>query len=752
MKLTDRVRLNLARFLYKVADARVGPLRLVPTWLRHSFFIPTWRNLIQEGYKQNSAVMACATALAFAFQEPDIRVIETDGEGMQKIVPGSLVELLKSPNPQLGLDEFLKYAIIYCSTGGNFYGWIQRNGLGIPIAIWPFSDGQITPVAGQTTADGIVGYYLYDPTGLEADQRRIEPEDMIHWQWMVDPLQPWRGIGAIASAAAEIDTDSESTGYLFSLLKNDAVPRTIVTMSQGVELGLDKIKRLRHQWDDLFGGSKRGGVGFMEHGESVERIGFNLAELAFEQIKAVPEARIAATFRVPAIIAGLNIGLARSTYSNFSEARVSWTEDTLVKLWKGLASELTQKLADPGQVIEFDLRTVAALGEQRRKVAEQARADFNAGMITRGESRALLGLLVQPNDDVFYIPFSIIVVPRDEAASSFDQPGDDEGGEDPDEDPESSSANNAMITKTAEAWWGVKEDMRQIWEDTKVDFKSAHLKRGTTKQRRRAQTAMAEALQRIRRSIAGRYQSALSKYFTGQAQRVTSRLAAFNAGQSAADEDLETKQGGRLPTIDDLWLDSDDAELINLSRQFTSELFIASNPIYDASLGATIDFDLTDPGITKLLLDAGTRIVAINETTRQSVVDILQQGNEAGASIDELARGFTFTDADGKEVEVAGIGSTVKQTYKNRDRAIARTELGTSQNEQAGVRFQEAGVPKVFVLDNQLEDSDPVCTAIDGAIRSIEWMLDPAPADPDGLAIQNPLQHPNCVRAFAPEF
>ncbi len=76
MKFTDRVKLGAARLLYKAANASIGPLRLVPTWLRHRVFVPTWRNLIKEGYYANSAVMACATALAFAFQEPEIRITD----------------------------------------------------------------------------------------------------------------------------------------------------------------------------------------------------------------------------------------------------------------------------------------------------------------------------------------------------------------------------------------------------------------------------------------------------------------------------------------------------------------------------------------------------------------------------------------------------------------------------------------------------------------------------------------------------
>ena len=46
----------------------------------------------------------------------------------------------------------------------------------------------------------------------------------------------------------------------------------------------------------------------------------------------------------------------------------------------------------------------------------------------------------------------------------------------------------------------------------------------------------------------------------------------------------------------------------------------------------------------------------------------------------------------------------------------------------------------MIIYDNGFDNSHEVCRALDGSVVKLEW------------AKENPLQHPNCVRAFAPYF
>jgi hypothetical protein len=109
---------------------------------------------------------------------------------------------------------------------------------------------------------------------------------------------------------------------------------------------------------------------------------------------------------------------------------------------------------------------------------------------------------------------------------------------------------------------------------------------------------------------------------------------------------------------------------------------------------------------------------------------LLKQANENGWSINEIVRGV-----DGQP----GLRDIVEETYKNRARAVAISELGQAQNRATVERYRD-NVQKVEILDGGDDDSAPACNLANGQI----WTLE--------LFEKNLLQHPNCSRAAAPYF
>lgn len=710
MGLIDRIRATAARLLFKAAN-----ISFVPAWMQSSFFTPTWKALVKEGYKGNSAVMACASALAFAFPEPPLMVYKEGEAGLEPQLTHPLRKLFRRPNPSMDESTFKAFCIIYAAIGGNAYIYRRRGVGGRTVELWPFSDGNITPLPGRNADEGLVRGYEYWVGGKK--QGVFDPTDIIHWRWLPDPEQPWRGIGALVAAAREVDQDSEATRYLFQLLKNDAIPRVVVTLAQGDDINDDKTDRLMREWNSRHGGEQRGTAAFIEHGMAVEKLSFDLQELAFGALKSVPEARIASNFRTPPIIAGLNVGLEQATYSNYQEARVSWTQDTLVKLWSSFEAAIDMAFIDEYKddvIVQHDTSEVAALKELEGGLWERHLKAYDSAAIKRSEFRRAVGLKAGPEDEVYKVGLAMSFQSADDQTSEPPQPVDEEPSEE------------------EEARW------RGLYEE-KLDLKTtlAHLKASPPilqikqrRQRREMQIAAAAALQRVRRSTAGKMSSAVDAFFEKLAEKVEERLNAFRRDEeSGAAEDIETKQ---LPTVDDLLTADDIDELVMIERRFTVELLSASWDVWNLALGTVIDFDLTDDLVTSALSGSGSRIRGIHETTRQAVEDILKQGNDLGLSIDQLARGVP-------DEGVPGIRDTVKETYRNRAKTIARTELGEAQNKATATRYEDVGVSKVFILDNGDEDDDDPCKIANGQIWTLAVFKD------------NTLQHPNCTRAGAPE-
>jgi hypothetical protein len=66
---------------------------------------------------------------------------------------------------------------------------------------------------------------------------------------------------------------------------------------------------------------------------------------------------------------------------------------------------------------------------------------------------------------------------------------------------------------------------------------------------------------------------------------------------------------------------------------------------------------------------------------------------------------------------------------------IAQTETAVAFNTGAVLSYREAGIEKVEVLDG---DEDEDCASVNGTTQTLEWAMD------------NPVAHPHCTRAFSP--
>lgn len=649
----------------KAAVTFAKTFSFAPTWLRYAFSPISIDKLIDEGYKKNSAVSACATTLQLTFPEPPL-LVGYEEEG--RFVPDyehALNQLLKKPNPDMGMAEFMQFAITYNPIGGNAYFWKQRNSSGRVLALYPFSDVEITPVRGRNTDEGFVAYYEYDSG--DGKPIPISKDDIIHWKWMIDPKNPHKGIGAIELSAREVDRDNEATSYIFSLLKNNAVPPVVITLEPGDDPTQDELDTMGRKWVAKHGA---GQPAFVTNGMKVDQLGYDLNKLAGETLADVPETRIAANFHVPPSVAGLNVGVKRSDYGD-TAARKAFTEQTLMALWRSLASEMYNGLKNDfslpkNYTLQFDTSRVGALQELQKDLRTSVNELWKSGLFTRAESKRILGAAPLPGDDVYYVSLATEFVP---------------------------AKVGAVVRDTVKG------------QKSKGEGHKA--------------SSTSQVLLRIREVAARRMTTAVDVYFSQLAERVVAR--AESRKSIKAD----------LPSAGDLLTDDDRKKLNDLIKRFYVEVIELSWETWNLALGIEKAFDLIDPAVTRAVRMAGAHVEEIEQTTLDAIRKALEYANENGWSIDQLVRG---------DENQPGLRDIIDETYKNRARAIARSELGQAQNMATAERYKDAGVEKVEILDGGAEDSAPACNLANGQI----WTL--------SLFEKNTLQHPNCSRTAAPYF
>ena len=658
----------IQKMFRKAAVTFARSIAFAPAWARYAFTKFNTTSLVEEGYKANAVVSACSTTLQLTFPEPPLVAgYEEDGRFIPEY-KHPLNALLKRPNPDMGMAEFLQFVITYAPIGGDTYVWKQRNSSGRVIALWPFSDLQFAPIRGKSTEEGMVAYYEYDPG--DGKKIPISKNDVIQWKWMIDPSNPHKGIGAIALSAREVDRDSEATSYIFALLKNNAVPPVVITLEPGDDPKQEELDRMGQMWVQKH---SKGQPAFITANMKAEQMGFDLQKLAAETLADLPETRIAANFKVPPSVAGLNVGVKRSDYGD-TAARKAFTEQTLMALWRSFASEMLNGLMDEFNVpanfaLQFDLRNVGALQEQKKDQWERVTLAFNRSMLTRAQALREVGLVPGANDDVYFVSLASEFVPAGQTV------------------------------------------VRNPTPDPSTNGKSAHVERGV-----KAMPAAASMLRRIRVDVAGRMRQAVDAYFSQLADRVIERL-----GEKS------------LPRAESLINGDDRKALETLVKRFYVEVLQLSWDTWNVSLGIEKTFDLTDPTVTYVLRMAGTRVKEIESTTLDALREALKHGSDNGWSVDMLVRGDP-------ENGIPGLRDIIDETYKDRARVIARTELGEAQNTATSMRYRDAGVKLVEILDNGSDDDDEECKIANGQIWTLTYFE------------SHSLEHPNCTRAAAPYF
>jgi len=482
------------------------------------------------------------------------------------------------------------------------------------------------------------------------------------------------------------------------------------------------MDRMKSQWVQQYGGDNRGTPAILEGGMDIKQLSFDVNKLAAEAMHSIPEGRICAAFKVPAVVAMLWVGMQQMTYNNVEGMMKYFTDQTLSPLWRRFGSTLTRSFQgdfdlDVEEKVRFDTSSVQALQSRRMEMGEYVDRAVRGAYMTRNEARELLGLPHVAGGDVFLPGLNIV--------------------------PEIAEALPGKGVEVAHQQKAVKAP----------DSRTA---------RRAAALTIGRVLQSVRKTHEGWMAADVQRFFSDLAAKVVERARAL--GESGLrDLALEIKaqdvDPGRRQTVDGrrgekaeqltlpgLFQDSDWMDLLHVFGSWTYTILEASWETQNLALGVDMTFNRNDPAVVEVVQTLGTRISQISQTTLDGVREVLAEGYRNGWSIDHIVAGDPDAGVPGLRDTVQGLayrgpgGGWVRLTPEQRARMIARTELGTAQNSATMSRYDATGVDRVLVLDDGFDNSHEFCKSINGKVVPLSWAKDHA------------LCHPNCVRAFAPEY
>lgn len=377
--------------------------------LRPAYALTNPEAFVRDGYRANSLVYRCTEFLATSVSTPNLSAVLDTPEGEVELSPRDpLSRLLEHPSPDYGgQTRFMRQVVRLLMLTGEAVMYKvpgQRSGRTVELQLLPSSAIEVERTqAGEKT-------YLYRPDPTRPPIR-LEAGEIIFLK-LDDPLNKDRGLSPLAAAARETDTDNEATDFRKAFFQNGGIPSGVLTTERPATP--KELEEWAAMWRERYSGSKNAGkTPALAGGLKYQRAGALPNELAFPELTGLSESRICQAFGVPPILVGAKVGLDRSTYNNYANARRSFWEDTVSPLLEFLEDELTDGLTEigDGRRIVFDISKVPALQEDAGKVEERYGKALDRGAITVNEYREKIGLDPVDDGEVFLRPGKAVVVP-----------------------------------------------------------------------------------------------------------------------------------------------------------------------------------------------------------------------------------------------------------------------------------------------------------------------------------------------------
>jgi HK97 family phage portal protein len=608
----------------------------------------SFESFATEGYAKSEIVHACIRELAVSAASPRyyVQAPATDG-GAVEITSGLLYNLTNQPNPTSDWYSFIENMVTYLMVAGNSYVLKERARSGQVSALYNLRPDRVRIIGGDHGAEA----FIYTVGGKDYG---IPKEDVCHLA-LPNPGGDLYGLSPLQVLSRNVNLDLNMTDFAKTYFQNAGVPSGLLKIKRRLNTQ-EEAATIRARWRSQFGGRNNfHRVAILDEDADYVPMAHSPKDMALPELHDLTESRICAVFGVPAILVGANVGLQRSTYSNYREARMAFHSETLEPMVSRILRHFNRNMLaeySGNESLTVDWAAMRSGLDDREAMTSRVTGLFAGGILTLNEAREQLGLEAMTDGGIRRIPSSVFEVPEGAAASVAI-------GEAPVEE---ALAVGVLKAPRPARRAGILR--RQLLED------------------REAETdALTPKIQRHFRGLRNRVDGILGRYME-------------RGGSESKDFPFET---------DDLM---DPKEIINLTSILESAMIRMSRKTFDAinenGLAGNLAWSEKLPFVQSVLVQAPIRATMVHRTTNDTIRRAVSMALERGYSIEQLARGVP-------DDQFPGLRSILTET-ENRARLIARTEIMRTQNQTSVGFFKEQGF--AFVRADDV-DGDPNDTYVD---------------------------------------
>lgn len=285
----------------------------------------TGKTVTPEQSLRVSAVYAGVRLLAESISSLPMQLIERQGKH-SKARDGDLADLLTvQPNPEQDAPELWRTVMGWMLLEGNAYVYVERNGDGTPIGLWPLPSTSVQ--IGRTP-----GRQLYYDIQLQEDDpdiglprvARVGQTSVLHFKAFGTGLY---GLSPIRQVREAVATSLSAQEYMGRFYQQDASPGGILTTDGN--LTDEQFERLNKQWKETHSGVSRSHLmAIMEGGMRWESVGLNPDDAAFIETQKWETVEIARALGVPPHMIG-DVEKSTSWGSGIAEQGIGFVTYTL---------------------------------------------------------------------------------------------------------------------------------------------------------------------------------------------------------------------------------------------------------------------------------------------------------------------------------------------------------------------------------------------------------------------------------------
>ena len=383
-----------------------------------------YEDFANDGYIQNAIVYRCVNEIANGAASISFRVYD----GTTELEEHPLISLLDKPNPVNSGNEYFAALYSFLLLSGNAYA--LRSGpdgqppremhLMRPDRMRVIPSKTYMPAGYEYVIEGRVveKYHADEETGMS------EIKHIKLWH----PLNDYYGLSPLHSAAVDIDQHNLSARHNVNLLNNGARPTGAIVFNpldikSGLPATLTEEQRAQiiSDLELRFSGAANAGRAMLLEGDfDWKEMGLSPKDMDFLQLKNMAARDIALCFGVPSQLVGVPDS---QTYANVAEARMALYEETIIPLAKRVESDLNEWLVPlygDRFRIQYDIDSIPAMAERRKRVYENVVAGVREGILSRNEARERLGLEPISGGDDVYISANLFPLGAPAVSSSDD--------------------------------------------------------------------------------------------------------------------------------------------------------------------------------------------------------------------------------------------------------------------------------------------------------------------------------------------